>query len=84
MGTELDTKFYTDAFAEDAYVVFTVDCDDRDGSDYDAHVATMAAPETADGTVKAVSQDPKYDTGNYIELDSTKYVYSEVSLAEST
>ena len=29
----------------------------RDGSDYDAHVATMAAPETADGTVKAVSQD---------------------------
>ena len=79
VGTELDTKFYTDAFAEDAYVVFTVDCDDRDGSDYDAHVATMAAPETADGTVKAVSQDPKYDTGNYIELDSTKYVYSEVS-----
>lgn len=79
VGAELDTKFYTDAFAEDAYVVFTVDCDDRDGSDYDAHVATMAAPETADGTVKAVSQDPKYDTGNYIELDSTKYVYSEVS-----
>ena len=39
VGTELDTKFYTDAFAEDAYVVFTVDCDDRDGSDYDAHVA---------------------------------------------
>ena len=29
--------------------------------------------------MKAVSQDPKYDTGNYIELDSTKYVYSEVS-----
>ena len=79
VGAELDTKFYTEAFAEDAYVVFTVDCDDRDGSDYDAHVATMAAPETADGTVKAVSQDPKYDTGNYIELDSTKYVYSEVS-----
>ena len=25
VGTELDTKFYTDAFAEDAYVVFTVD-----------------------------------------------------------
>lgn len=40
VGAELDTKFYTDAFAEDAYVVFTVDCDDRDGSDYDAHVST--------------------------------------------
>ena len=79
VDASLDTKFYTSNFAEDDYVVFTVDCEDRTGSDYDAHIVTMNAPETADGVVKAVSQDPKYDTGNYIELDDTKYVYSEVS-----
>ena len=79
VAASLDTKFYTSNFAEDDYVVFTVDCEDRTGSDYDAHIVTMNAPETADGVVKAVSQDPKYDTGNYIELDDTKYVYSEVS-----
>ena len=78
---DLDSKtFYVDGYAEDDYVVFTIDWDD----DEDEYViGEVIEPETVTGTVTRVDKDTK-DAGDgkvtgetYLKMDSDKYVYTE-------
>ena len=76
LGDSVDTrKIYCKGFAEDDYVVVTVDVDE----DGDAFVATINDPATAEGTVTRVKKDadPEEDQGNYVKLDDgNQYNYS--------
>ena len=70
-----------DGFAEDDYVVVTVDVDE----DGDAFVATINDPATAEGTVTRVKKDadPEEDQGNYVKLDDgNKYTYSKYTASD--
>ena len=77
----LDSKtFYVDGYAEDDYVVFTMDWDD----DEDEYViGEVIEPETVTGTVTRVDQDTadagkgKVTGETYLKMDSDKYVYTE-------
>ena len=77
LGDSVDTrKIYCKGFAEDDYVVVTVDVDE----DGDAFVATINDPATAEGTVTRVKKDadPEEDQGNYVKLDDgNQYNYSK-------
>ena len=60
-----DRTFATEEFAEDDYVVFTVDYND----DNDYYICEMMAPETVTGDVARVENDNDSDD-TYIRLDS--------------
>ena len=60
-----DRTFATEEFAEDDYVVFTVDYND----DNDFYICEMMAPETVSGEVVRVENDKNSDD-TYIRLDS--------------
>ena len=71
-----ERDIYCEDFAEDDYVVVTVDEND----DGDSFIATIAHPETVEGTVTRVKEnsDPEGTDGNYVKLsDDTKYTYSK-------
>lgn len=79
---DLDNKtFYVEGYAEDDYVVFTMDWDD----DEDEYViGEVFEPETVTGTVTRVDKDTdkannstKVTGETYLKMDSDKYVYSE-------
>ena len=79
---DLDNKtFYVEGYAEDDYVVFTMDWDD----DEDEYViGEVFEPETVTGTVTRVDKDTKNANNStkvtgetYLKMDSDKYVYSE-------
>ena len=80
-ASDLDSKtFYVDGYAEDDYVVFTMDWDD----DEDEYViGEVIEPETVTGTVTRVDQDTadagkgKVTGETYLKMDSDKYVYTE-------
>ena len=67
---------YCEGFAEDDYVMITVDVNDDD----DSYVKTIEYPETVEGTVSRVDEDsdPEDSDGGYVRLagDDTKYEYS--------
>ena len=67
---------YCEGFAEDDYVMITVDVNDDD----DSYVKTIEYPETVEGTVSRVDEDsdPEDSNGGYVRLagDDTKYEYS--------
>ena len=76
----LDNKtFYVDGYAEDDYVVFTMDWDD----DEDEYViGEVFEPETATGTVTRVEKDTNTSNGKvtgetYLKMDGDKYIYTE-------
>ena len=80
-GYALDDKtFATTEFAEDEYVVFTIDFND----DNDLYICEMMAPETATGVVTVVDNDDRNNTANnanddtYVCLDDedTEYYYA--------
>ena len=67
-----DKTFYVEGFAEDDYVVFTVDQNDDD----EYVIAEAFAPETASGEVSRVEKDDD-SKDTYLKLDDgTKYPYS--------
>ena len=72
-GAELDDNdFATTEFADDDYVVYTID----QNADGDFYICEMMAPETVDGTVTRVQNNASADNA-YIYLDEeTKYNYS--------
>ena len=67
---------YCEGFAEDDYVMITVDVND----DGDSYVKTIEYPETVEGVVSHVDMDsePEEEKGGYVRLadDDTKYEYS--------
>ena len=70
-----ERDIYCTGFAEDDYVMVTVDVND----DNDSFIASIAYPETAEGTVTRVKMDsePEDEQGNYVKLeDDTKHEYS--------
>ena len=71
-----DDTFATTAFAEDDYVVFTVDYND----DNDFYICELMAPETVTGDVTRVQNENSSDD-TYIRLDNgdTKYYYTAKS-----
>ncbi len=80
-GYALDDKtFATTEFAEDEYVVFTIDFND----DNDLYICEMMAPETATGVVTVVDNDDRNNNANnanddtYVCLDDqdTEYYYA--------
>ncbi len=76
-----ERNIYCEGFAEDDYVVFTVDVDD----DGDSFVATIAEPETAEGTVTRVSEnsDPEGNQGSYVKLDDgSQHSYSAYTASD--
>ena len=76
-----ERDIYCQGFAEDDYVVFTVDEDDNG----DSFVASIAAPETAEGTVTRVSKDsdPEGNQGSYVKLDDgNEYSYSDYTASD--
>ena len=71
-----DHNIYCEGFAEDDYVVFTVDVNE----DGDSFIKTIAAPETAEGTVTRVKEDadPEQNKGASVILDGeNEYAYSD-------
>ena len=72
-GAKLDNKtFYVDGYAEDDYVVFTVDYND----DKDFVIGEVCEPETVTAEVTRVDEDK--DTGaTYLKANGEKYVYAE-------
>ena len=71
--TKLDVRtFATSEFAEDDYVIFTID----QNADDDFYICELTAPETVDGTVTRVNKNAD-SSDAYLYLDSeTKYDYS--------
>ena len=71
-----------DGFAEDDYVVITVDVNDDD----DSFVASIADPATAEGSVTYVakaSEPEDEDKGSYVKLDDgNKYTYSKYTASD--
>ena len=72
-GARLDVRdFATTEFAEDDYVVFTID----QNADDDFYICEMMAPETVDGTVTRVNKNADSQDA-YLYLDrETRYDYS--------
>jgi hypothetical protein len=77
-----DRTIENDEFSVDAYVVVTVDEDD----DGDSFIATIAAPETVEGTVTKVKKDSDPENGvkgNYVVMDDgSKYTYSAYTASD--
>ena len=71
-----DHDIYCKGFAEDDYVVFTVDVNE----DGDSFIKTIAAPQTTEGTVTRVKEDadPEQHKGASVILDGKdEYAYSD-------
>ena len=71
-----ERDIYCEGFAEDDYVVVTVDVND----DGDSFIASIDYPETVEGTVTRVREDsdPEKDQGDYLKMDDdAKYTYSK-------
>ncbi|NBI11992.1 hypothetical protein D1641_18750, partial [Colidextribacter sp. OB.20] len=82
-GSDLDVRtFYTANYAEEDYVIYTIDYIEDDD---DYIIAEMFEPEIVTGEVNRVESDK--DTGDtYLrfERDSTKYPYSRFSVDSKT
>ncbi|WP_298025337.1 hypothetical protein, partial [uncultured Dysosmobacter sp.] len=78
-GGELNVKtVLAEGYAEDDYVIFTVDYVEDDD---DYIVGELFAPETVTDTVKRVEYD-KEDGATYLKTEDGKYIYSEALTAE--
>ena len=72
-GAELDDNdFATTEFADDDYVVYTID----QNADGDFYICEMMAPETVDGTVTRVQNNASSDNAYIYLNEETKYNYS--------
>ena len=70
-----ERDIYCEGFAEDDYVVVTVDVNE----DGDSFIASIDHPDTVEGTVTRVHEmsEPEDSRGNYVEMDdSTDHDYS--------
>ena len=77
-----ERDIYCTGFAEDEYVVITVDEDEDD----DSFIASSADPKAVEGTVTYVAKasEPEDEAkGNYVKLDDgNKYNYSKYTEAD--